>query len=241
MKKKTTAKNKAETIEIGYNDLSNILFQAVRDSFRKGDKEILAMLEFLKKHVKAVSGRDLGGLQRDAAEEVYNQEKVFYDFGGYRQENVDAARLLGGFCRAACLDRGATEWYSIANQSEILEEASKKFSKLDFGEDFDREPDKKETLTQAELKMLFGDALDYAMGRFTCVSMLCEKFAKKYAKGMNAENLAFLADEIKSTLPSRYSEETRKGIAGCDFDAFETAEKALTEELASRKSGKAGK
>jgi hypothetical protein len=240
MKKKTTAKNKAETIEIGYNDLSNILFQAVRDSFRKDDKEILAMLEFLKKHIKAISGRDLGGLQRDAAEEVDNQEKVFYDFSGYQQENVDAVRRLGGFCRAACFDRGAAEWYSVADQSKVLEKASKEFSNLDFGDDFDRELDKKETLTQAELKMLFGDALDYAMGRFTYVSALCEDFSKKYAKGMNAENLAFFADEIKSVLPSRYSEENRKGIAGCDFDAFEAAEKALTEELASRKDGKAG-
>lgn len=217
---------RSNIIKMTSSEIGDLLFMAVRFSFRENPAEVDAMRGFIQSHLPCINGKDYGCLQRDAAEAMNDFPYEFDD-----PDQLKAIGLLGGLCRAACLGRGIPDWYASVDQAKMLDPFRAGFKDLVFG----KNPDGRAwDISQEDVLLLAKKAFSYAIGRHTYVSSMCEDFAKAHAKDMLPENAAFLASLIKATLPHSYTEEAANGYSSCDVDSFEKAQ-AYFEEASKEK------
>jgi hypothetical protein len=216
-------KQKVTGVMMDASEIGNLLFMAVRRSFREGAEETNKMFAFMKKYAKGISQHEYGCLQRDAVQEVQD------DWNWTKEEKADIAHsviVLGAFCRAGCRARGAADWPSLVEPADVLgpiEDWKDEFADIDFGP----EPkDEKMEISQDDLMLLAKKAFVYAIGRRTYVSSMCEDFAKAHAKDMISANAAALAWMIAMLLPRAYGSQDR---GSCDVESFQNAQKYFEE------------
>lgn len=216
-------KQKVTGVMMDASEIGNLLFMAVRQSFREGAEETNKMLAFMKKHAKGISQHEYGCLQRDVVQEARD------DWNWTKAEKADIAHsviVLGAFCRAGCRARGVADWPSLIEPVDILgpiEDWKNEFVDIDFGP----EPkDEKTEISQNDLMLLAKKAFVYAIGRHTYVSSMCEDFAKAHAKDLTSTNAVTLALLIATRLPTAYGGQDK---VSCDVESFQNAQKYFEE------------